>query len=513
MRTELSVKNSIFATIMIVIKILITFLAQKIFVLILDAEYLGANGLFTNVIGLLSLAELGFGQAIIFNLYKPIANDDKETIKSLMKLYQKAYNWITISIAIIGMAIIPFLGFFIGETTLNLNFTLVYILFLSQALASYVLTYKRSILYAYQENYIVSIIDMIYIIVMNVAQLSVLYITKNYYLYLVIKGVCIFIENIIITFIANKKYSFIKDKDVKPLEKTVEKNIFERIKAQIFHRIGGIVVNGTDNIIISKFLGLLMSGLYANYYMILYAVSEVVHQIIAALIPSVGNLLTEENEKRSFDVYKKINFFDFWVTVFASVSILVITQSFVTLWMGELYLLPMGVLVVLVINQYQKMMRQTNDVFLNAAGICIETKYVPIVESILNIVFSILLLKPFGLAGVFIGTIISSMALWCYTYPKFVYKNLLGGKYSNYIKENLIYFLLFVIIAAVTYGISMTFAISNLWLDIIARVALCLVVPNLILFLIYRKSEEFAYFKSLAKFILNKGKKVEMEEA
>ncbi len=506
MRTESSIKNSIFATVMIIIKILITFLAQKIFVLILDAEYLGANGLFTNVIGLLSLAELGIGQAIIFNLYKPIANDDKETVKSLMRLYRKAYNWITAIVAIVGVSLIPFLSLFIGETSLDLNFTMVYVLFLLQALASYVLTYKRSILYAYQENYIVSMIDIVYIFAMNIAQLGVLYITKNYYLYLAIKSVCILIENVVINFIANKKYSFIKDKNIKPLEKEVEKNIFERIKAQTFHRVGAIVINGTDNIIISKFLGLLVSGLYSNYYMILYAVSEVVRQIISALIPSIGSLLIEEDESRSFDIYKKVRFFDFWVTVFSSVSILIIAQSFICLWMGESFLLPFIVLIVLVINQYQKMMRLTNDVFTNAAGICIETKYVPIVESFLNIAFSIILVKTLGLAGVFMGTIISSLAVWCYTYPKFVYKNLLGGKYSDYIKENVTFFLLFVIIAVVTYGLSMTFTISNLWLDVIARVALCLVVPNLILFLIYRKSEEFAYFKSLAKFIFNRGK-------
>ncbi len=513
MRTVASVKNSVFATCSMIIKIMIGFIAQKLFVLILNTEYLGANGLFSNIIMLLSLAELGIGQAIVFNMYKPIANNDKETIKSLMQLYKKAYNIIALLVLGIGCCIIPFLGYFIGETTLDLNFTLVYILFLLQCVASYVLTYKRSILYAYQENYIISVMDTLYILVSNIAQIGILFATKNYYLYLAIKIICVLIENLVINYIANKRFTFIKEKNVQRLDKEIEKDIFDRIKATFLHKIGTVVVNGTDNIIISKYLGLITVGLYSNYYLIIFYVGEIIRQMIVSLVPSVGNLLVENDKEKSNDVYKKIEFFDFWLATFSATSILVIVQSFMRLWMGESYLLSLLVVIILVINHYLRMMRQTNDVFLNAAGICIETKYVPIVESILNIVFSILLLKPFGLAGVFMGTIISSMALWCYTYPKFVYKNLLGGKYSNYIKENLIYFLLFVIIAAVTYGISMTFAISNLWLDIIARVALCLVVPNLILFLIYRKSEEFAYFKSLAKFILNKGKKVEMEEA
>lgn len=507
MRTESSVKNSAFATMLVAFKILIGFVAQKIFVLILNAEYLGANGLFSNVITLLSLAELGIGQAIIFNLYKPIANDDKETVKSLMRLYKKAYNCIAVTVLGIGISLIPFLDFFIGETTLTLNFTLVYFLFLLQAVISYIATYKRSILYAYQENYIVSIIDMIYVLVMNILQLIMLYFTRNYYLYLVTKTICVLAENVTITYISNKKYPFIREKNVKKIDSKIEKNIFDRIKAEIFHKIGSIVVNGTDNIIISKFLGLLTVGLYSNYYLIIRYVGDVMNQMIYALTPSVGNLLVENNKQHSFEVYKKIRFFNFWLSTFSCVSILVIIQNFIDLWMGREYLLPFMVVVILVLNQYLKSMRVTNDVFLSAAGICIETKYVPIIESILNIAFSILFLKYFGLAGVFIGTLISSLPLWCYSYPKFGYKNLFDGKYSNYIKENVMYFILFLAIAGITYSISVIITFSNVWLDIMFKAVLCTIVPNLILFVIYRKTDEFKYFKDLLKSIIKRKKK------
>ena len=491
MRTVSSIKNSFIASASMIIKILVGFFAQKIFILILDKEYLGVNGLFSNIITLLSLAELGIGQAIIFNLYKPIATDDKESIKSLMHLYKKAYNLIAVVVLVLGVLMIPFLGYFIGETTLDLNFTFVYILFLLQCVASYVFTYKRSILYAYQENYIISIIDSIYVLVVNIIQLVVLYLTKNYYLYLSIKIFCVIVENLIINNIVNKKYTFINEKNVQELDEKIKKDVFSRIKAQLLHKVGGIVVNGTDNIIISKFIGLATVGLYSNYYMIIYSVSEIIKQLINSLIPSVGNLLVEESKEKSFDIYKKIVFLNFWISTFSSIAILVIVQSFMELWMGKEYLLSLFVVIVLVMNFYLKTMRTTNDVFLIAAGICVETKFVPIVEAILNIIFSIILIKPFGLAGVFIGTFISSFPLWCYSYPKFGYKKTLGGKYKDYIKENLVYLALFITIATVTYGLSMTFAISNLWIDVIARGVLCLIVPNLILFLIYRKSDEF----------------------
>ncbi len=497
MRTEASIRNSVFATATMVLKILIGFVVQKLFVLLLNAEYLGANGLFSNVITVLSLAELGIGQAIVFNMYKPIANKDNEKIKSLMKLYQKAYNIIALVVLAVGCALIPFLDLFIGETTLDLNFTLVYILFLLQCVASYLFTYKRNILYAYQENYIISIVDLLYVLISDTLQLVLLFIYRNYYLYLTLKIICVFAGNLCVNYIANKKYPFLKEKNVQELDKDFKQEIFDRIKATFFHKVGAVVVNGTDNIIISKFLGLVTVGLYSNYYMIIYYVGELIRQMISALTPSVGSLLVEAEQEKVYNVYKKIEFFDFWLATFSATSILVIVQSFIELWMGKEFVLPILVVTVLVLNYYLKMMRQTNDVFLSAAGICIETKYVPLIESAMNIVFSIILLKYLGLAGVFIGTIISSMALWCYTYPKFVYKKLLGRTYSEYIKENIKYLFLFVAIAILTYMIASIINISNLWWKIILNGITCLIVPNLILFIIYRKTEAFDYFKNL----------------
>ena len=208
----------------------------------------------------------------------------------------------------------------------------------------------------------------------------------------------------------------------------------------------------------------------------------------------------------NFQIYKRIEFLNFWLATFSATAIFVIVQSFIKIWMGSEYLLAFSVVVVLVINYYLKTMRQTNDVFINAAGICVETKYVPIVESCVNIIFSILLLKLFGLAGVFMGTIISSIPLWCYTYPKFVYKKLIGGEYIDYAKENITFLIVFILIAVVTYGISLNFAFPSLLFDIVANAVLCMIVPNFILFLLFRKTEEFEYFMNLIKLVLSKKK-------
>lgn len=497
MRTNNSIKNGFVAIIASFISILIGFVAQKIFISILSTEYLGINGLFTNILSMLSIAELGVGEAIIFHLYKPIANDNKEEIKSLLRLYQKSYNVIAIIVLIVGLILIPFLGFFIGKTTLNLNFVLVYILFLLQTVASYILTYKRSILFAYQKNYVVNIIHCFYLFLLNIFQLLILYLTKNYYIYLAIKVVFILFENLVINAFANKMYPFINDKNVKKLEKNVERDIFVRVKAQFLHKIGFIAINATDNIIISKFIGVAVVGLYSNYYLIINSVRNLFGQLIASITASVGDLLVDKNKDKSFEVYKKIRFFNFWISTFAATSILVIIQSFILVWLGNDYLLPQMVVYILVFNFYQKMMRSCNEVFLSAAGICVENRFVPLIESVVNIVSSIILLKFFGLAGVFIGTVVSGLVLWCYSYPKFVYKNLFKRSYLSYAKETISYIIIFLLIAIITYFVSTLFIVENLFLQLIINILICVSIPNIILLIIFWKNDNMLYFKDL----------------
>lgn len=497
MRTKNSILNSFFSGLVVVIQVFIGFISTKIFLNILNAEYLGINGLFSNIISVLSIAELGFGEAIIFNMYKPIAKNDYETIKSLLDVYKKIYNLIAIFITVIGLILIPFLPFFVGETTLNINITYVYLLFLFQTVSTYLLTYKRSILYANQKNYIISIVHLICIILLNIFQLLILYISKNYYLYLFIKIIFNFFENIFISILANKFYNFIKEKNIKKINKNIKDDILNRVGATFFHKIGGVIVSSTDNIIISKFLGVLTVGLYSNYFLIFSSVKNFVTQVINALTPSIGNLLLERNYEKNFDIYKKIRFINFIFAINAEIFTLLLIQPFVTLWLGENYLLDIFVVSVLCINFYQKIMRSCNDVFLSAAGICVETKYIPLIESFLNILFSIIFLKIFGLAGVFIGTIISGLTLWCYSYPKFVYKKLFCKSYLNYYKETISYLFLFLILSLVTYNISAIFIFNNIYLELLFNFALALFFPNFILYFLFYRSDNFSYFINL----------------
>ena len=504
MRTHNSIRNGIIGVIASLINILVSFIAQKLFIMILGVEYLGLNGLFTNIISILSIAELGIGEAIIFNMYKPIAQNDKESIKSLMQFYKKAYRYIACVILVVGLLLTPFIHYFVGKTEIIINIQFVYLLFLMQTIASYFLTYKRSILYASQKNYIINIIHILYVILLNVFQIVVLYITNNYFIYLVIKIICVLLENLSINAYVNKNYSYLKEKNVKKLSKKVNSDIFSRIKAMFLHKIGSFVVNGTDNILISKIFGVLYVGLYSNYYMITSAVTSLFSQLISASTPSIGNLLVESNDEKIFTSFKRIRFLNFYIATSTGVCILLIIQPFIQIWLGQGFLLPLSVVFVLVFNYYQKMMRKTYDSFMIAAGICIENRFVPIIEAILNIVFSILLATIFGLVGIFLGTILSGLTLWCYSYPKYMYKKILKRDYSSYAKETIGYIMMFILISIISYILSSFIKVDSIIMKALISGIIAVVSSNTLLILIFRKNDNLVYFYNLLMKIIKK---------
>lgn len=500
-RKKSSFKNMITAVSSNVLTIIVGLVAQAIFIKILGSEYLGLNGLFSNVISMLGIVELGMGSAIIYNMYKPIAEEDHEKIKSLMQFYKKSYRIITLIISIIGIMIIPFIKYIVDieSVTVGINVYLVYILFLLETICSYILSYKRSMLYADQKEYITNIIHMGYTILVNTMQLTFLYFTHDYYLYLIIKVMMRLVENIVISSYVNRRYSYLLDNNVTKLDSKTEKDIFQKIKALFFHKIGTFIVSGTDNIIISKYLGLVTVGLYSNYYMIINAVQTVINHIIQATRASVGNLLVTESKTKQFDIFNKIRFVNFWISCFSSICIFVIMDSFITIWIGYKFVLPTKVLLVLVINFFIVSSRSTYGAFKEAAGIFYEDRFVPIIESLLNIVLSIIFVKKFGLMGVFMGTIASGLVLWCYSYPKYVYNKLFGRKISDYIKETIYYFIIFILIAGFTYSLAILISFDNVYLQFISNVLIALIVPNVIMLLLFSKDENFKYFINMLK--------------
>ena len=375
------------------------------------------------------------------------------------------------------------------------NIYIVYILYLLSSLVSYFLTYKRSILYADQKKYIINYTHTFYLILLNFTQLLVLYLTKNYYLY------------IILNLIVNKQYPYLKRSTNDKILKETEKNIFQKIKGLFFHKVGNFFVWGTDNILLSYFFGVVQVGIYSNYSMIINSVSNLFQQFISATSASVGNLLVEKNTKKTQNIFRRIYFLNYWMVVFSSNCILIIIQPFVKIWVGQQYLLPIYIVIVLIVSFYQKMMRVTYDTFKESAGIWHEDRFIPIFESIFNIVFSIIFAKCLGLVGIFLGTIVSGFVLWFYSYPKFVFKKILNLSINEYSKINVKYFVTFSIITSTSYLLSTLYNPNIMIVKLIYNILISLVVPNVLMILIFFKDESFKYFLEMLKKCLIKSNK------
>lgn len=498
-RTRNSIRNTTFALTISLITILIGLVAQKVFLKTMGTEYLGINGLFTSVVSLLGLAELGMGSAIYYHLYKPVAEGDTAKVKSLVDFYKIGYRVVAAAVFVLGFCLLPFLSRIVGHVNISESIYIVYLLFLIDIVFSYLLTYKRSVLYVDQNNHIISTIHLGYLFALNAFQIAALIITGNFYLYLVIKIFMRLVENVALTIITNRKYPYLKDKAVEKLDSATKKDVYKKIRGLSFHKVGTYVVIGTDNIIISIFFGVATVGLYSNYLLVISAIGMLMTQAFTAITASVGNLLVTAKNNKSFEVYKKLRFGNFWLSCFAATSILVIMNSFITLWVGKQYLLTLGVLIALSINLYSSLIRSTISSFKDAAGIYHIDRYVPVVESIANIVFAILFIKILGLAGVFIGTICSTLILHLFSYPKYVYKPLFKQSYRLYYLAFLKNLIIALIVGGVTFAISRSVAVNGKLSTFIANVLICLIVPNLMLYIIFRKNAEFDYYLQLAK--------------
>ncbi len=503
-RTSNSIKNSLTSMGVYMINIIIGFVTQSIFIRNLGAEYNGIKGLFMNILSMLSVAELGFGSAIVYNLYKPVAEKNVEEVRTLVKFYRNVYHIVAGVIFVIGLILLPFIPNVVGEVTIPEDVRLLFFLYLISTVASYLITYKRSILYADQKSYITSGISSVFLVLSNVVQILIIIFTKNFVIYLVAQIAFAIVENIVTNLVIDRKYEYIRNlENVKPVSQQVKRDIITKVKGLLFHKIGEFIVLGTDNIIISMTpgLGVIMVGMYANYNMIIMRVKNLFSSVFASLTASVGNLLVEKNKEKSRKIYQSMLLINSWLFCFAAISIYCMIEPFVRIWIGDGYLLSQFVLIVLMVNLYIGGLRFTNNTFKNAAGIFYEDRFIPIVESITNLVVSLILAKIFGLAGIFLGTITSTMILFLYSFPKYIYRLVLEGSYGEYFKLYAKHGLITIVICVITAYISSLINTSNNWLQLFFNGIVCVVVPNVLYFLFAMRMAEFDFYKEKLKYM------------
>ena len=499
-RTANSVRNVKYAIIGQTVGLVITFIARRVFVDVLGSEYLGLSGLFTNILSMLSLAELGLGSAITFTLYKYLAEGDQEKIKSYMLVFRKLYTIIAIVILLTGLIISPFIKFFIGtEISVN-NTELIFILFLLNTVFSYLLIYKRTLIIADQKRYLATLYRYSFFFLMSVTQIFVLYATKNIYLFLTIQILSTILENIFISLKADKLYPYIKCRVAENLDSDEKKNLRNNVGAMFSHKLGGVVVSGTDNLLISKFVGIVTVGIYSNYILIITALNSFISIIFQSVIPSIGNLNVTSNSENKIVVFNKLMFLGNWIITFSSIGFYFLVTPFIRMWLSSFYNLSIITVGLISINFYLSGMRQPLLATRDAMGLFWKDRYKPIIESILNIIFSVILGYFWGINGIILGTIITNITVCLSVEPFIIYKYGLNTSVLQYYKkyvQNIIILGLNVLII-----MSLFSYFSNY--SIFFSVLIVLLVPNIVYIIIYWRSNEFKFYFKLLMNILKK---------
>lgn len=336
-RTEYVKKNIFYGYVCTIVTSIFQIICRTIFVYTLGASYLGVSGLFTNVLGVLSFTELGIGSAIVFSLYKPIAEDNREKIKSLLALYKKAYRLIALVVSVMGLLLVPFLGYLVNTEIPLSQIRVFYLIFLFNTVSTYFVSYKTSYITAIQKDYIISNTNTLGLIATNVAQIILLLLGGDYLQYLLIAAALGLVQKIATVFYLNRKFPILVEKDVKPLDEETKQSIWKNVKALIIHKIGDVSVHQTDNIIISAFVSTTAVGLLSNYTTLNNLISTFTNKFFSSFTAGFVNMIAKENiekQRKIFDVY---DLFGFWIYGFVLIAFITLSQPFIELWLGENY--------------------------------------------------------------------------------------------------------------------------------------------------------------------------------
>lgn len=494
-RSANSARNMAVAGISKFLVVLMGFFARTIFIKSLSTEYLGINGLFANILTILSFAELGIGDAMIFSMYMPLKNNDTAKIKSLIKLYKKAYHYIAIFVGLIGVILIPFLKYLIKDPpNIKEDLIMIYLFYLLNTVISYLFIYKKSIITADQNDYIVTAYHNTFYIIQLIIQSVILLITHNFFAYLFIQLLVTFIDNIFISNKANKMYPFIVEKHANSLLEDEKKEIFKNVKALSISKIAGVILNGSDNLIISRMFGITIVGLVSNYTLIINAVHGILWQILSALIASIGNLNTESDAIRKAYVFNQLFLLTYWLYSFSCIAIGVIINPFTEIWIGKNYLLNNLTVFALVWSIYTSGINFPLYSFRMTTGIFNEVKYYYVLSAVANIVLSIILGRKMGLPGVFIGTSLSRLVTTEIADGIYVYKKAFFLQPKKYFIKYYSYLFLFISNYAISYSLSNIVKTNGVF-GLIIKLLMCVIVSNLFLYFVFRRSLEFRELK------------------
>lgn len=483
-----------------IIHLIFPFIIRSVTIQVLGAEYLGLGSLFTSILQVLNLAELGFSSAVIYNMYKPLAENDTKTVCALLNFYKKIYRIIGAVILGVGLAVLPFLRNLIdGGIPDNINLYILYLLFLFNTVSTYFLfAYKSALLNACQRNDVVSIVHAATSLIQFLAQILVLIATGNYYLFIIVQCITGILNNLLTAYIAKLKYPQCVCAGEVPKEQ--RKDIRRRVYGLMVYKICSTTRNSFDSIFISSMVGLTAVAIYSNYYTIMTAIIGVMGIFTSSIISSVGNSIVTESEEKNYRDMNKINFLYMWFSGWLAICLACLYQPLMKLWMGEENMFPFGIVILFCIYFYALKMGDIRAVYSDAKGLWYENRFRTIAESITNVALNAVLGYFFGVSGIIIATLVSLIVFGFAYSAQILFKHyFVHFKVSRFYLQHLMYALVTVAIGGITYLLCSLIPLEGV-IGLVAKALVCVGLPNLGYLLVYRNTK---IYKEAAGFVKN----------
>ena len=480
------------------------FATKTLFIRLLGVEYNGVSGLYGNILAVLALSELGVGNVLNYALYSALRNNDTDKVQSLVRFFRKIYYGIALAVCLIGLALVPFLHYIINSDLPLNELKTYYVLYLANSVVSYFVVYKTTVIVADQNNYINSICEIVTTIIMYATQMVYLLLFKNFFGYLIIQVSCTILKNVMLNFITNKKYPYLRrlNSGISTLPQEDINKIIENIKSTFLYKIANVILNNTDNILISIILGTVYVGYYSNYYMIISYIIVFVGIFITGITASLGNLNSENNSEASYQMFKILSLIFSFIGTIEMCCLINCFQQFITIWIGSDNVMDYSWVIVISLNLYLSTLMNPIWMFRETMGLFKQVRYILLITAALNIIFSVILGNIFGVPGILSATFISKLASQYWYEPRILFKKM--GKpvylfYCNQIKQ--------IIVMLTAAGISMAvcnlFGHSFIWL--ITRAVVSTTIAIILVFIFNYRNEAMSQIKTrFCELLINK---------
>lgn len=511
MRSKKVLINSIFGVGGYLILMLSNFVTRSVFVDQLGLSMAGVDTTFKNFLQVLSLAELGLSTGLLYKLYKPIEEKNNREIKKILNFYKQAYKVIASIFMGGALALSLVVNFFIEDTDKSpFYISFLFILYAGDTVASYLFANRKALIVADQNNYLVNRNDAFISLITLISQVALLYITKSFIVYAVVKIVCRLLGASLIGNKFKRMYPEIaNDKSKETIAGEEKKALIKNMSAMLCHRVGGVSVTATGSAIISKMLGTIQAGIYGNYIIITNTLLMLVTQVFNGITASFGNIITVESKDVIIKRFNLLYFFNYLIFSFFTVSVGILIQPFMRLWMQDApnSLFSYDTVLLLLCYFYVYGMRRVVLMAKDSAGLYRQDQWFAIVEAILNIVLSIaLVLYTKSINGIILANTLSMLIIPMWTQPYLVYKHVLGEKVIKYYIKYILYAGVTVASFALTYFVAerMVANTDNLFVELILRAVVCVAIPNIINLVLFFRTNEFKQLLQLVLGILNK---------